>query len=493
MKYRIRSIRCLLLAAVLAAGLTGVIKAQEAQNQKPVSGTQTKEQTLDTDLVIIGGGGAGMSAALRAGQTGMKVVLIEQSDALGGELADLAGIAPVLEETGTEKEEPSGSEKNTGSRESSEPEKKEAAQEESSGKTEDLSREPESIAAAKTALDMPGLLALYASNAADAESWLQEAGIRVDWEKDFPDGEDGAQDEGDDRQEAKEILDILTAGLKEEGVTVLTGTIALELVSDQEGTVTGVKTAGKDGRALFEADAVLLATGAAREGNTLADSEEIQAAWRQPEYGKDGGLMVDKQLQVVSSDGEAVKGLYAAGKLAGGVTGTDTLPGADHGWAVVSGKLAAENIASALGFTVPESGLTQEEGVGETSLEENHTESGDSSLSREESDDSAETHSGAGSDDDGLAELYVPGEYHASAPGMNGDIEVTVEFSPARIERITWESLETPEIGGAALESLSEEVTLRQGIDFDAAAGATVTSEAFRRALMDCIRQASVF
>jgi len=46
---------------------------------------------LETDLAIVGGGGAGVAAALEAGDAGARVVLLEQDDALGGTAATSGG------------------------------------------------------------------------------------------------------------------------------------------------------------------------------------------------------------------------------------------------------------------------------------------------------------------------------------------------------------------------------------------------------------------
>ena len=46
---------------------------------------------MDTDVAIIGGGGAGVAAAIEAGDAGAKVVLLEQADALGGTAAISGG------------------------------------------------------------------------------------------------------------------------------------------------------------------------------------------------------------------------------------------------------------------------------------------------------------------------------------------------------------------------------------------------------------------
>ncbi len=46
---------------------------------------------LDTDVAIIGGGGAGVAAALEAGDAGARMIVLEQDDALGGTAATSGG------------------------------------------------------------------------------------------------------------------------------------------------------------------------------------------------------------------------------------------------------------------------------------------------------------------------------------------------------------------------------------------------------------------
>ncbi len=59
-----------------------------------------------------------------------------------------------------------------------------------------------------------------------------------------------------------------------------------------------------------------------------------------------GGLVVNTSLQVQNTKGQTIKGLYAAGEVVGGVMGSNSPSGANNGWALTSGKLAAEAIAN---------------------------------------------------------------------------------------------------------------------------------------------------
>ena len=60
-----------------------------------------------------------------------------------------------------------------------------------------------------------------------------------------------------------------------------------------------------------------------------------------------GGLVVNTDLQVINTDGDVIPGLYAAGEVVGGVHGSNSPSGANNGWVLTSGKLAADAIAEA--------------------------------------------------------------------------------------------------------------------------------------------------
>lgn len=61
-----------------------------------------------------------------------------------------------------------------------------------------------------------------------------------------------------------------------------------------------------------------------------------------------GGVVTDEHFNVISTSGKPIKGLFAAGELVGGSMGDDSPPGGNMGWAVTSGKLAAEGAAASL-------------------------------------------------------------------------------------------------------------------------------------------------
>jgi fumarate reductase flavoprotein subunit len=61
-----------------------------------------------------------------------------------------------------------------------------------------------------------------------------------------------------------------------------------------------------------------------------------------------GGVVINTSMQVTREDGSVIPNLYASGEIAGGIMGDDSPSGANVGWALTSGRLAADAIISAL-------------------------------------------------------------------------------------------------------------------------------------------------
>ena len=86
--------------------------------------------------------------------------------------------------------------------------------------------------------------------------------------------------------------------------------------------------------------------------------------------------------------------------------------------------------------------------------------------------------------------LFKAGTYSASAAGRNGDIKVTAVFTDNEIKEITYESQETETIGVPAMDQLIESILSSQTLDLDTVSGATISSEAFLKAMADNVTQA---
>ncbi len=86
--------------------------------------------------------------------------------------------------------------------------------------------------------------------------------------------------------------------------------------------------------------------------------------------------------------------------------------------------------------------------------------------------------------------LFTPGSYSAVAPGRNGEVKITATFSANKIESVQHESQETPFIGGTAMDQLTQWILEDQTLAVDTISGATLSCEAYLKALEDCVVQA---
>lgn len=89
------------------------------------------------------------------------------------------------------------------------------------------------------------------------------------------------------------------------------------------------------------------------------------------------------------------------------------------------------------------------------------------------------------------AGLYIPGTYTAIEKGLESDITVTMTFDENSITDVKIDaSGETEGIGTATPEPLSKAILEAQSAEVDAVSGATVTSNAVKKAAANCIAQA---
>lgn len=79
-----------------------------------------------------------------------------------------------------------------------------------------------------------------------------------------------------------------------------------------------------------------------------------------------------------------------------------------------------------------------------------------------------------------------------SADGYAGELNVEVAIEDGKIESIETNHQETGSIGGAAIESLTEQVINNQSVNLDTVSGATVTSDAFLAAVASAIEAAGL-
>jgi fumarate reductase flavoprotein subunit len=94
---------------------------------------------------------------------------------------------------------------------------------------------------------------------------------------------------------------------------------------------------------------------------------------------------------------------------------------------------------------------------------------------------------------DKSSDIYKAGTYTASATGYGGPITVSVEFNRSSILSVdVVEENETKEFASMVIGTLPGKIADEQKYDVAAVSSATITSEAVKAAVKDCIEQALV-
>ncbi len=273
--------------AILAAVADCVEQAggdvEALQNAEVGETVPTEEAVIDTDLVIIGGGGAGMTAAIKAAEYGLDVTLVEKMSFMGGAISISGGNQVV-----------SGSQ-----------------MQKDLGVTDDsVESMVEDFMANGANLNVPELITLYAENVGETSDWLEEIGVTFDLES----GLHKLAEYSYDRELAYTgggagAAEAMRGLVAEAGTNVLLNTRATELISDGNGGVSGVIANDDTTVYTINAQAVLLATGgygynkdllvgdlanalyygpvsSTGDGLLMATAEGIDADTRLMEYGK---------------------------------------------------------------------------------------------------------------------------------------------------------------------------------------------------------------
>lgn len=202
--------------------------ARAVVEEEPVS---TEVQTIETEIVIIGGGGSGMGAALTASEQGAKVVLLEKMPFLGGAMAISGGsvVGPTSDYQQAEGIEDSA----------------------------DLFYEDLLL---NGHINDEQISRLYADNVGDMFNWLQnEVGVKFEGFTSAPEYQ--ADRIGKLTGGSPEMAETIRNKLAETDVEVYLNTRATELIKEGD-TIVGVKAEGADGSQYeIRAKATLLATG----------------------------------------------------------------------------------------------------------------------------------------------------------------------------------------------------------------------------------------
>ena len=346
--------------------------ADAEQYQEPVT-SETEEKELDTDIVIVGAGGSGMSAAIEAAKSGASVMVVESNAYPGG--ATLYSGGMVLYAATPEEVEEFG------------------------------------------ALDAAGLqegMKQYAGEAYNddlALDYLNHTKENIDWLKDLY-GKDDLTDSHDpgyvpmnpDDTEVTHTLsitihpteengglanswvaDTLYKAASDAGAEFILNTTADELLTDESGRVCGIHAADRTGNTyVIRAKKVILATGGyggnyemlkahtdmekpfylgptSNRGWGIEAGESVHAktahttlpdieGYNSMVYGTVGGLIVDEEARVLDENDEPIENLFAVGELTC-VQALDVVhfsAGENISWNIYSGRIAGAVAAGEL-------------------------------------------------------------------------------------------------------------------------------------------------
>ena len=225
----------IIAAATSALEQAGADIAVLDANRKDTKDAGPKaEKTIDTEIVIIGAGGAGMTAAIMLQQAGKDFVILEKMPYVGGNTTKATG-GMNASETHYQKEQ--GIE------------------------------DSNALFAADTmkgghALNDSSLVAVMANSSAGAIDWLDTIGAELP-KISFSGGAsvNRIHAPADGSGVGAYLVDRFSAKLNELGVEVMLETAATELIADADGKITGVKAEGPDAVYTINAKAVILASG----------------------------------------------------------------------------------------------------------------------------------------------------------------------------------------------------------------------------------------
>ena len=266
-------------AAITAAGL----KPEDFQTAVENNAEPAEDSTVDTDIVIVGAGGAGMTAALTATSEGKSVVIVESQPVVGGnsvratggmnagktvyqdenEFAEGAGVEKTLK---TAAEKYADNETITALAKTVS-EQWAAYQADPKGYFDSVElMELDTMIGGKGVND-PALVETLCSNSADAIDWLDEHGITLHSVSSFG----GASvkrihrpvdAEGKTVSVGSYMIPLLEENCEKAGVQILLNTTANEILTDASGAAVGIKATGSTGETVtVNAKAVVLTTG----------------------------------------------------------------------------------------------------------------------------------------------------------------------------------------------------------------------------------------
>ena len=226
---------CLAQAGIDSSKLTGTASAD----------VEKTEETRDVDVVVVGAGGAGMTAAIEAKQAGMNVVILEKMPYVGGNTTKASG---GMNAAGTKMQQAAAE-----------------AEEDPEVKAAILDSTVENYIADTMAgghdINDPELVRTMAEKSSDAVDWLESIGAPLPTLAPTGGTVHYYLHEPEDGSAVGEFLvQFYTQKLEEMGIEVLLETEATEILTE-DGKAVGVKAESPTSDLTVNAKAVVIATG----------------------------------------------------------------------------------------------------------------------------------------------------------------------------------------------------------------------------------------
>ena len=266
-------------AALTAAGLN----ADDYKIEVKADETKAEDSTVDADVVIVGAGGAGMTAAITAAAEGKSVVIVESQPMVGGnsvratggmnagktvyqdenEFGESAGVEKTLK---TAAEKYADNETITALAKTVS-EQWAAYQANPTGYFDSVELMELDTMIGGKGINDPALVETLCSNSADAIDWLDEHGITLHSVSSFG----GASvkrihrpvdAEGKTVSVGSYMIPLLEENCEKAGVQMMLNTTATEILTDDNGAAVGIKATGASGETItINAKAVILTSG----------------------------------------------------------------------------------------------------------------------------------------------------------------------------------------------------------------------------------------
>ena len=266
-------------AALTAAGLNPDDFKTAVEN----NGEKAEDSTVDADIVIVGAGGAGMTAAITAAEEGKSVVILESQSMVGGNSVRATGgmnAGKTVYQDENEFGEAAGVEKTlkTAAEKYADNETITALAKTVSEQWAEYQANPTGYFDSVELMELdtmvggkgindPELVETLCSNSADAIDWLDEHGITLHNVSSFG----GASvkrihrpvnAEGKTVSVGSYMIPLLEENCEKAGVKMMLDTTATEILTDANGAAVGVKATGASGETVtVNAKAVVLASG----------------------------------------------------------------------------------------------------------------------------------------------------------------------------------------------------------------------------------------